>query len=104
MCFIFPIPSQSYTTSSFPVTVKIICFLYLLLVLEKQSQFQESKAYVLDVNQKELENSESAIISKEIEQKANDLDIMVDLMKEKIKVSSRKVKIQILTMTPCHGQ
>ena len=67
---------------------------------EKQSQVQESIAYVLDVKSKELKNSESAIISKEIEQKANDLDIMVDLMKEKIKVSSRKVKIQILTMTP----
>ena len=40
------------------------------------------------------------IISKEIEQKANDLDIMVDLMKEKNKISSRKVKIQILTMIP----
>ena len=53
---------------------------------EKQSQVQESIAYVLDVNPKELENSETAIISKEIEKKANDLDIMEDLMKEKIRV------------------
>lgn len=59
-------------------------------------------ANVLDVNPKELasRNESAVMISKEIKEKAKDLDIMVDLMKEKIEVSSRKVKIQVLTMTP----
>ncbi len=59
-------------------------------------------ANVLDVNPKELasRNESAVMISKEIKEKAKDLDIMVCLMKEKIEVSSRKVKIQVLTMTP----
>ena len=33
-------------------------------------------------------------------QKANDLDNLVELMKEKLKVSNKGEKIQILTLTP----
>ena len=54
----------------------------------KEKPSQESIAYVLDVNPKEFESSESVIIFKKIEQKANDLDIVVNLMRDKIKVSS----------------
>ncbi len=68
---------------------------------EKQTKVQENMANVLDVDPKELENmNESDMNSKEMKEKAKDLDIMVDLMKEKIKESSRKVKVQVLTMTP----
>ena len=36
----------------------------------------------------------------DMSQKANDLDKLVELMKEKLKVSNKREKIQILTLTP----
>ena len=58
-------------------------------------------ANALNVDPRELKNmKESDLISKEMKLKAKDLDIMVDMMKEKIKVSPRKVQVQVLTMTP----
>ena len=39
-------------------------------------------------------------LANEIQEKANDLDHLVFLMKEKLKTSNRRRKIQILTLTP----
>ena len=36
----------------------------------------------------------------DMSQKANDLDKLVELMKEKLKVANKREKIQILTLTP----
>lgn len=37
---------------------------------------------------------------KDMKEKPDDLDRLVDLMKNKIRISSRRQKIQILTITP----
>jgi hypothetical protein len=68
---------------------------------EKHSRIKEKIANVLNVAPEEIECSEQEnAISDEINNKASDLDRIVELMKEKIQISPRKTKIQVLTMTP----
>ena len=60
-------------------------------------------ATILHVQQSELEstdNSNKFDSEQDMNQKANDLDKLVELMKEKLKVSNKREKIQILTLTP----
>ena len=60
-------------------------------------------ATILNVQQSELEttdNSTEVDSEQDMNQKANDLDKLVELMKEKLKVSNKREKIQILTLTP----
>ena len=60
-------------------------------------------ASYLDVDAEALDISNENPVNlsnKEINEKADDLDYLVDLMKEKLKVSNRRRKIQILTITP----
>ena len=61
----------------------------------------ERLATILDVQQSKLESTENSIevdSEQDMNQKANDLDKLVELMKEKLKVL--REKIQILTLTP----
>ena len=39
-------------------------------------------------------------LEKDIQSKADDLDFLVQCMKEKLKISNRKQKLQILTLIP----
>ena len=58
-------------------------------------------ATILNVQQSELKSTENSIevdSEQDMNQKANDLDKLVELMKEKLKVL--REKIQILTLTP----
>ena len=60
-------------------------------------------ATILNVQQSELESTVNSIevdSDRVMNQKANDLDKLVELMKEKLKVSNKREKIQILTLTP----
>ena len=57
----------------------------------------------LNVQQSELESTDNSTefdSEQDINQKANDLDKLVELMKEKLKVSNKREKIQILTLKP----
>ena len=63
----------------------------------------KSLATILNVEQSELESTDDSIevdSEQDMNQKANDLDKLVELMKEKLKVSNKREKIQILTLTP----
>ena len=57
---------------------------------------------MIQVDPKDLdqETTHEAENIQQLKKKACDLDILVDLMKEKLKVSNRKKKIQILTIAP----
>ena len=60
-------------------------------------------ATILNIQQSELQrtdNSNEVDSKQDMNQKANDLDKLVELMKEKLKVSNKREKIQILTLTP----
>ena len=60
-------------------------------------------AAILNVQQSELESIDNSIevdSEQDMNQKANDLDKLVELMKEKLKVSNKREKIQILSLTP----
>ena len=60
-------------------------------------------AAILNVQQSELESADNSteIDSKQdMNQRKNYLDKLVELMKEKLKVSNKREKIQILTLTP----
>ena len=60
-------------------------------------------ATILFVQQSELESTDNSIkvdSEQDMNQETNDLDKFVELMKEKLKVSNEREKIQILTLTP----
>ena len=60
-------------------------------------------ATILNVQQSELKSTENSIevdSEQDMNQKANYLDKPVELMKEKLKASNKREKIQILTPTP----
>ena len=60
-------------------------------------------AAILNVQQSDLEstdNSNEVDSEQDLNQKANDSDKHAELMKEKLKVSNKREKIQILTLTP----
>ena len=63
----------------------------------------ERSATILHVQQSKLESTGNSIefdLEQNMNQKANHLDKLVELMKEKLKVSNKREKIQILTLTP----
>ena len=53
-----------------------------------------------DVSPEQINKLEQKSNQTMLQEKAKDLDTLVDLMKEKLKVTSRKKKIKILTMAP----
>ena len=55
------------------------------------------------VDQNQLECSPSNSNLKELQTKADDLDYLVTCMKEKVKESNRREKLQVLTLTPRYG-
>ena len=60
-------------------------------------------ATILNIQQSELESTDNFTevdSERDMNQKANNLDKLVELMKEKLKVSNKTEKIQILTLTP----
>ena len=57
-------------------------------------------ATILDVTESDLDTSDNVDFHTEIKTKADDLDYLVDCMKEKLKVSNRKQQLQILTLIP----
>ena len=60
-------------------------------------------ATILNVQQSELASTDNSIevdSEQDMNQKANDLDKLVVLMKEKLNVSNKREKIQILTLKP----
>ena len=60
-------------------------------------------ATILNVQQSELESTDKSTevdLEQDMNQKANDLDKIFELMKEKLKVSNKTEKIQILPLTP----
>ena len=68
----------------------------------EQASFELTKrvASILDVDQNILSRSgEDQSPCMEVEQKAQDLDYLVSLMKDKMKCATRRQKIQILTIT-----
>eukprot|EP00112_Aurelia_sp_Birch-Aquarium-sp1_P018720 Seg4505.3 transcript_id=Seg4505.3/GoldUCD/mRNA.D3Y31 product="hypothetical protein" protein_id=Seg4505.3/GoldUCD/D3Y31 len=71
--------------------------------LKKQGEtIQKNVAEVINVMPESIKPMQSAVPSDyaELKKKANDFDILVSLMKEKLKISNRQKKIQILTMAP----
>ena len=69
---------------------------------EQEESLQKKVAEVIDVMPEDLDVKEKDQHQniKVIQQKAEDLDVLVQLMKDKLKVSNRQRKIQILTMAP----
>ena len=58
-------------------------------------------ATVLKVDESELEaDGNQKSLEKDIQSKADNLDFLFECMKEKIKISNRKQKLQILTLIP----
>ena len=60
-------------------------------------------ATVLNVHLSELESTENSIevdSYQDMNQKTNDLDNLVEWMKEKLEVPNKRKKIQILILTP----
>ena len=67
------------------------------------NEVSERSATILNVQQSKLESTDNSIevdSEQDMNQKANDVDKLVELMKEKLKVSNKREKIQILTLTP----
>ena len=70
---------------------------------QAKNEVSKRLATILNVQQSELESTDNSIevdLEQDMNQKANDLDKLVELMKEKLKVSNKREKIQILTLTP----
>ena len=70
---------------------------------QANSEMSKRVATMLNVEQKELSSSNDTShtdVSKEIYDKANDMDRLIQLMKEKMLISNKRQKIQILTLTP----
>ena len=55
---------------------------------------------ILNVQLESTDKSTEVDLEQDMNQKANDLDKIVELMKEKLKVSNKTEKIQILPLTP----
>ena len=70
-------------------------------IREASNGLSKQVATVLNVDKSVISfESEENKSAKETEQKSRDLDYLVSLMKEKLNVSTRRQKIQILTLTP----
>ena len=67
------------------------------------NEMSKRLATILNIQQSELESIDKSIqvdSEQDMNQKANNLHKLVELMKEKLKVSIKREKIQILTLTP----
>ena len=67
------------------------------------SEVSKRLATILNVQQSELDSTDNSIevdSKHDMNQKANDLEKLVELMEEKLKVSNKREKTQILTLTP----
>lgn len=60
----------------------------------------EKLATVLNVTESDFETWDNFELTDDIQTKADDLDCLVDCMKEKLKVSKRREQLQILTVVP----
>ena len=71
-------------------------------IKDQETTLTKKVAKVIDVMPEDLTPSESGQPEnyKEMKEKADNLDRLVDLMKNKIKISNRRQKIQILTIAP----
>ena len=66
------------------------------------NEMSKRLATILNIQQSELESIDKSIqvdSEQDMNQKANNLHKLVELMKEKLKVSIKREKIQILTLT-----
>ena len=67
------------------------------------NEMSKRLATILNIQQSELESIDKSIqvdSEQDMNQKANNLHKLVELMKEKLKFSIKREKIQILTLTP----
>ena len=67
------------------------------------NEMSKRLATILNIQQSEFESIDKSIqvdSEQDMNQKANNLHKLVELMKEKLKVSIKREKIQILTLTP----
>ena len=62
--------------------------------------FLKKLATVLNVTESDFETSDNFELTNDIQTKADDLDYLVDCMKEKLKVSNRREQLQVLTLVP----
>ena len=67
---------------------------------EVEGAITKKLASVLKVNENEIETNEQSNINKETQSKADDLDYLVECIKDKLKVSNRRGKLQLLTLVP----
>ena len=68
---------------------------------QKQIQVHEKMANALDVTPIDIENKQkNEILQKKVLQNSDDLNKLLEMMKEKIQLSPCKIKIQVLTLTP----
>ena len=68
---------------------------------QKQIQVHEKMANALDVTPTDIESKQqNEIVQKKVLQNSDDLNKLLEMMKEKIQLSPRKIKIQVLTLTP----
>ena len=65
-----------------------------------KNKFENSVATVLSIDQGTLHESKSDDLAPDLHQKANDLDKLMSLIKEKMTVSNREKKVQMLTLIP----
>ena len=57
-------------------------------------------ATVLNVTESDFGTSDNFELTNDIQTKADDLDYLVDCMKEKLKISNRREQLQVLTLIP----
>ena len=70
-------------------------------ILHQEQNIQNQVASFCDVSPEQINRSKEEKDRNElVEEKAKDLDTLVSLMKQKLQISSRNTKIQILTMAP----
>ena len=62
--------------------------------------FTKKCASVLKVDETELDKDQRLHVDRETQAKADDLDYLVDCMKMKLKVASRRQKLQVLMLVP----
>ena len=67
---------------------------------KKQDTMKSSIANLLEIEDNALNTSSDGEADKDMKTKANDLDRLMSLLKEKINISKRSDKIQLLTLVP----
>ena len=64
-----------------------------------KDKLENSVAIALSIDQ-EILHEKRPDLTADLNQKANDLDILMDLIKDKMSVSNREKKVQLLTLVP----